>query len=76
VIQNEFVFRVLVTREKIAWAVKAPGPDGEVIHLDFLRHATPEEAIQAYEEKAGRTWAECVKAGAKLVEQKMIERTG
>jgi hypothetical protein len=60
---------------KHGWAVKSPSKDGSTIHLAYDRHDTPEQAIQAYEELVGKSWEECVKEGAVLIQQEIVEKT-
>jgi hypothetical protein len=59
---------------KLGWAVKSPGKDGSTIHFAYDRHDTPEQAIQAYGELVGESWEECVRKGASLIQQEIVER--
>ena len=58
---------------KLGWAVKSRSTEGYVIHMAYYRHDTPEQAIQAYVEQTGKTWAESVSEGAVLVQQEIVE---
>ena len=59
---------------KSGWAVKSRSPEGYVTTLSFVGHDTPEQAIEAYVASTGKTWIECVKEGATLVQLEIVER--
>jgi len=60
---------------KLGWAVKSQSKDGSTIHLAYDRHDTPDQAIEAYVELVGKSWEECLKDGAILIHQEIVEKT-
>ncbi len=58
---------------QIAWGIKHKTPNGVAVHVSYDSHASPQEAIRAFEKHTGKTWDECVREGAEVVEHAITE---